>query len=240
MKPQKFIPQILLVIVVFAFLLSYAHADEPSTPLCTVVKVIDGDTLVAQCPGKNSEKVRLIGVDTPETKHPSKPVQFYGREASAFTKRMADGKRVRLEFDQAFAAKGHRGVYGRLLAYVYIKQSDGTWFDLNAELIRQGYAHAYTRFPFNRIDEFRQLESEARKASRGLWTESVKPTTPASKVKPNGKCLIKGNIGKGGKKIFHVPGGRWYKLTKIDESRGERWFCTEKEAVQAGWRKSSQ
>jgi len=201
----------------------------------TVTRVIDGDTLIVQAPNQKPEKIRLIGVDTPETKHPNKPVEHYGKEASAFTKRMADGKKVRLKFDVAFAAKKHRGVYGRLLAYVFVMQADGSWFDLNAELIKQGYAHAYTRFPFSRLEEFRKLEKEAREAKRGLWVEEVKPV----QVKPTGKCRIKGNISSKGKKIYHLPGMRWYKKTKIDASKGERWFCTEEEAVQAGWRKSS-
>ncbi len=109
--------------------------------------------------------MRLIGVDTPETKHPKKPVQYFGKEASAFTKHMVEGKRVRLEFDQANAHLGHRDRYKRTLAYVFLE--DGTL--LNAEIIRQGYGHAYTRFPFARAEEFRQYEREARGAELGLW-----------------------------------------------------------------------
>ena len=233
---QNRISHLAIVIVIFLLPLSYGHASELSVSLCTVSKVIDGDTLIVQFPDKKTEKVRLIGVDTPETEHPSKQVEHYGKEASAFTKRIADGKKVRLELDQAFKAKKHRGVYGRLLAYIFIQQADGSWLDLNAELIKQGYAHAYTRFPFSRLEEFRKLEKEAREAKRGLWAEEVKPV----QVKQTDKCLIKGNIGSKGKKIYHMPGMRCYKKTKIDESKGERWFCTEEEAVQAGWRKSSQ
>jgi len=131
-----------------------------------VVRVVDGDTVVVEPnPSPASERgrtVRLIGVDTPETVHPSKPVEHFGREASAFTKRMAAGRRVRLEFDQE-----RQDRYGRTLAYVYLE--DGTL--LNAELIRQGYGHAYTRFPFRYLEEFRALEREAREQRRGLWAE---------------------------------------------------------------------
>ncbi len=224
---------------------------QASQPLfCTVTRVVDGDTLIVACGERQSEKIRLIGVDTPETKHPTKPVQYFGREASAFTKKMCQGKEAKLEFDQAYAAKKHRGVYGRLLAYVYIKKPDGTWFDLNAELIKQGYAHAYTRFPFSRMEEFRRLEREAREAGRGLWGEAgnsndqMAPTTPAAtkgqRYEKNGQCLIKGNINSRGKKIYHLPGMRYYKQTKINEAKGEKWFCTEEEAQAAGWRKSNQ
>jgi micrococcal nuclease len=118
-----------------------------------VRRVIDGDTLELS----TGEDVRLIGVDTPETKHPKKPVERFGREAAAFMKRLVEGQEVRLESDQQRKDK-----YGRTLAYVYL--ADGTF--LNAEIVRQGYGFAYTRFPFTYLEEFRQWEREAK---RGLW-----------------------------------------------------------------------
>ena len=121
-----------------------------------VKRVIDGDTLELI----TGEQVRLIGVDTPETKHPRKPVEYFGKEATAFTLRTVAGKRVRLEYDQQRHDK-----YGRTLAYVYLE--DGTF--VNAEIIREGYGFAYTRFPFKYLEEFRRLEREAREAKRGLW-----------------------------------------------------------------------
>lgn len=122
------------------------------------MKVIDGDTIELS----NGEKIRLIGVDTPETKHPTKPVQYFGKEATAFTKKMAEGKQVKLEYDWQRTDK-----YGRTLAYVYLL--DGTF--LNAEIIKQGYGFAYTKFPFKYLEEFRQYEREAREQKRGLWAE---------------------------------------------------------------------
>ena len=124
--------------------------------LRTVIRVVDGDTIILD----GEEKVRLIGVDTPETKHPKKPVQYYGKEASAFTKKLCEGKTVRLEYDWQRQDK-----YQRTLAYVYLE--DGTF--VNAEIIIQGYGHAYTRFPFKYLDEFREYEKEARESGRGLW-----------------------------------------------------------------------
>jgi len=125
--------------------------------LCT--RVIDGDTILLDMNGEQ-ERVRLIGVDTPETVHPTKPVKYFGKEASEFTKSMVEGKRVRLEYDWQ-----RRDKYGRLLAYVYLE--DGTF--LNAEIIKQGYGFAYTRFPFKYLEEFRQYEREARENGKGLW-----------------------------------------------------------------------
>ena len=121
-----------------------------------VERVVDGDTIIVGGVGR----VRLIGVDTPESVDPRRPVEFFGEEASAFTRRLVEGKRVRLAYDWERTDR-----YGRTLAYVYLP--DGTF--LNAEIIRQGYGHAYTRFPFEHLERFRQLEREARQTGRGLW-----------------------------------------------------------------------
>ena len=131
--------------------------ESDETILCT--RVIDGDTIEISYFGKK-EKVRLIGVDTPETMHPQKPIEYFGKEASAFTKKMVEGKKIKLEFGQ-----NRRDKYKRLLAYVFLK--DGTF--VNSEIIKQGYGHAYTKFPFRYMNEFRQYEREARIRKRGLW-----------------------------------------------------------------------
>ena len=125
------------------------------------VRVVDGDTIIVEIAGEK-ERVRLIGVDTPETVHPNKPVEHYGKEASAFTKKMVDGEMVRLEYGLE-----SRDRYGRLLAYVFL--TDGTF--LNAEIIKQGYGFAYTRFPFKYMEQFRQYEREARESEIGLWAK---------------------------------------------------------------------
>ena len=121
-----------------------------------VERVVDGDTIIVRGVGR----VRLIGVDTPETVHPRRPVECFGKEASAFTKRLLEGQRARLEYDRERTDR-----YGRTLAYVYL--ANGTF--ANAEIVRQGYGHAYTRFPFRYLDQFRQHEREARRRERGLW-----------------------------------------------------------------------
>ena len=127
-------------------------------------------------------RVRLIGVDTPETVHPGRPVEFFGREASAFTKRLLEGRRVRLEYDRERTDR-----YGRTLAYVHL--ADGTF--ANAEIIRRGYGHAYTRFPFRHLDRFRRLEREARSAGRGLWNPAVSPPRAAAAGSPSGAAAAR-------------------------------------------------
>ena len=137
--------------LILILLLSLSHAQTYKIELA-----IDGDTFLLT----NGEYVRLVGVDTPETKHPQKPVEYFGKEAHLFTKRMGEGKEVRLEYDQT-----RRDRYNRILAYVYLM--DGTF--LYAEIIKQGYGFAYTKYPFKYMEEFRGYEREARENKRGLW-----------------------------------------------------------------------
>jgi len=136
----------------------FRPAPRPEGGWRVVVRAVDGDTLLLD----GDERVRLIGIDTPESVDPRRPVEYLGKEAAAFTRRLAEGKRVRLAFDQDRTDR-----YGRTLAYVFLE--DGTF--LNAEILRQGYAHAYTRFPFQYADQFRAYEREAREQRRGLWAE---------------------------------------------------------------------
>ena len=130
-----------------------------------VVSHIDGDTVRVKIPNPPDglsvvEIVRLLGVDTPETVHPNQSLQYYGEEASDFTRSRLLGRSVYLAFDWDL-----RDRYGRLLAYIYTGQ--GSCF--NSVLIREGYGYAYLSYPFQFMDEFQALEREARRESRGLW-----------------------------------------------------------------------
>lgn len=139
---------------------------EESVPqageLRKVIRVVDGDTIVVS----PNEKVRLIGVDTPETVHPKKSVACFGKEAKQFTRDAVEGKTIRLVLDKVNTSRRHKDKYRRTLAYAYL--DDGTM--LNRELIRRGYAHAYTRVPFRYLVEFRELERTARAEAVGLWS----------------------------------------------------------------------
>ncbi len=131
------------------------------TPNATLVKVVDGDTIDVLVSGRK-ERVRLIGIDTPETKKPNTPVQCFGPEASAFTASLLpDGTALYLERDVE-----PRDPYDRLLAYVYL--ADGTF--VNVEIVRQGYAHVLTIAPnIAHSSEFVHAASNARAANAGLW-----------------------------------------------------------------------
>ena len=135
----------------------------------TVTRVIDGDTVVLN----DGQKVRLIGVDCPES-YPSKKlkkdaerskqdvetIKALGRRATAFTRGLVEGQRVTLEHDQTLKDR-----YGRTLAYLRLE--DGR--NVNLEIIREGYGVAYTSYPFKYMESFRGAEREAREAKKGLW-----------------------------------------------------------------------
>ena len=130
-----------------------------------VERVIDGDTIKVRI-GDGIETVRYIGVDTPETVHPTRGVEPYGKAASAFNRALVAGRRVRLEFDVE-----RRDRYGRLLAYVYVDS-----LFVNAELLRRGYAQLMTVPPNVRhVDEFVRLQKAARAAGEGLWGADLRP-----------------------------------------------------------------
>jgi micrococcal nuclease len=139
----------------------------------TVSRVIDGDTIVVDLGGRQ-ERVRLIGIDTPETVSPVKPVQCYGKQASNHTKALLPrGTAVRLVRDV-----DGRDVYGRLLAYVY-RRADGLF--VNLELAADGYASLLT-YPPNvaHVDQFRAAVAAARRRDLGLWRTCGGPGVPAS------------------------------------------------------------
>ena len=201
-----------------------------------VTRVVDGDTIDVLIDGEN-KRVRYIGVNTPETVHPSKPVECFGAEASNRNKELVAGKQVRLVKDVSETDK-----YGRLLRYVYV---DDVF--VNLILIKEGYANASTYPPdvvYN--DVFREAEQEARESEVGLWGDKcqnesaseVPPAAPVVQSNSGSSCVVKGNINSDEVKIYHVPGCQSYNQTKINEEAGERWFCSEQEALEAGWRKA--
>jgi micrococcal nuclease len=139
-----------------------------------VTKVVDGDTFETEIDGKK-EKVRMLGIDTPEkfesnkldkdaerTGNDKKTIKKLGELSSEYAKKLLAGKKVRLEIDPIGDEKDR---YGRLLRYVYLE--DGTF--LNLKLVEDGYANAYTRFEISKKNEIVNAEKRARENKRGLW-----------------------------------------------------------------------
>jgi micrococcal nuclease len=225
MKKRTWIPtRLLFAIILFALVISVEtlwtfSGGDPNGEWVLVTEVVDGDTIYVGR-GWRSTKVRLIGVDTPETVHPQKPVEFFGPEASEFTKKQLKGEKVHLEFEPS----NQYDHYGRLLAYVFFL--DGTFF--NAELIRQGYAHVIAPSPFRYYKDFKNYERKAKIAGLGLWATKVKAFSIPAEV--TGKI-----IGNKRSKIYHLPGQTGYSHVK-EENRV--YFNTEEDAIKAGYRRA--
>jgi endonuclease YncB( thermonuclease family) len=141
---------------------SVKTAEQNQPGLYSVNHFVDGDTIAINMNG-SIETIRMIGIDTPETHKPNKPIQCYGPEAAAFTKKLIGGQSVRLKAD---SQDTNRDRYGRLLRYVYLP--DGRIVE--SELIKSGYGFAYTLFPFEKKDEFTADMKAAQAAHKGLWT----------------------------------------------------------------------
>jgi micrococcal nuclease len=151
------------LLIIAELLLFATPALAQNTQTVTVVRVVDGDTIEVNPTLSWTEDVRLLGVDTPETVDLGEPVEPYGPEASAFTKRQLEGERVTLIFDQQ-----KRDQYGRALAYVRISGQSVTF---NETLLKQGYGQLYVVPPNDRLEaRFSQAQDQARLAQRGIWS----------------------------------------------------------------------
>lgn len=145
---------------------SAVTSSPTSTSTYLVTQVVDGDTIKIQI-GNKIETVRLIGLDTPETVDPRKPVQCFGKEASNKGKELLSGRMVRIEIDPT---QGKRDKYDRMLAYVF--RDDGLFY--NKFMIENGYAHEYTyNVPHRYQAEFIAAEKSAEAAGLGLWNPSA-------------------------------------------------------------------
>lgn len=210
------------------------NEEKGNGEIAKVTRVIDGDTIEIE----GGERVRYIGIDTPETVDPRKTVQCFGVEASKKNKELVDGKMVRMEKDIT-----DRDKYNRLLRYVWLGDTL-----VNLALVQEGFAHSYSYPPDIKYqDKFVVAERQAREAKLGLWNACGSESSEKSVLQSQSSmtaqksvndCTIKGNINASGEKIYHISGCGSYLKTRIDEQHGERWFCSETEAQSAGWRKA--
>jgi endonuclease YncB( thermonuclease family) len=188
-------------------------------------EVVDGDTIAIA-----GTRVRLEGIDAPEAGQTCgrrlMGTWACGAEAANALARLVESKELRCE---------SRGLdkYGRVLAVCFLGQQD-----VNAWMVRQGHAWAFVKYSSSYVKQ----EAEARRERAGIWQGDAMPAweyrerrwTRAEPQAPQG-CAIKGNVTAHGK-IYHMPWSPWYDQIKIDPAKGRRWFCTEAEALAAGWR----
>lgn len=164
---------IMLIITVAGCSSSSKPSGAPGRESAKVIRAVDGDTLEVTLNGAK-QKVRLIGIDTPETKKPNTPVMYYGKEASDYTKKRLEGKTVELEWDV-----DRKDQYDRLLAYVWIGDEM-----FNRTLVQEGYARIAT-FPPNvkYVDLFKKDQEDARAKGKGLWKNYEAAFSPEKKSK---------------------------------------------------------
>lgn len=197
--------------------------------------VIDGDTMEVR-----GVRIRMQGIDAPESSQTcERDGQPYrcGQQAANHLDGLAGGKSVR-------CLEETKDKYGRTVAVCFAGD-----LDLNGRMVEEGWAMAYRQYSTAYVPN----EDRAKAAKKGVWAGTFQMPSDFRKAKKEGGvkpvaakggeatgpakgCPIKGNINAKGEKIFHVPGGRFYDNTAITETQGERWFCTEAEAVAAGWR----
>lgn len=151
----------LVVIILLVLAMNYLKVGQDQNQH-QVLKVVDGDTLLVDLYGQ-TETVRLIGVDTPETHHPSKPVQCFGPEASKYLEDKLEGEYVRLEAD---ALSDNKDRYDRLLRYVYTQAGEL----VNLSLVKEGYGFTVTGFEHTKMAEFVAAGNDAKSGQIGLWT----------------------------------------------------------------------
>tara|TARA_A100001037_G_scaffold300747_1_gene328879 strand:+ start:3424 stop:4167 length:744 start_codon:yes stop_codon:yes gene_type:complete len=223
----------LIVIVLFGTTLlslgAFAFAMDVDS-LTGPAYVIDGDTIKLK-----NKRIRLHGIDAPERK------QWCLKNSKKYRcgEKATGALKEKIGVAEINCKEMNTDRYKRIIAICRI----GT-LNLNKWMVRKGWALAYLKYS----RDYEYDEKVARNTKAGLWGGNfVKPWHWRRGIRLNNKkretrdeslCKIKGNIGRGKKLIYHLPNGKYYALTKIDEMKGERWFCSEKEATEAGWRKS--
>ena len=193
--------------------------------------VIDGDTIEIK-----GQRIRLHGIDAPESSQTCTldgKVWRCSQQAALQLSDMINKRNVRCE-------QKDKDYYGRLVCECFVGKTN-----INAWLVENGWAVAYRKYNTDFVTE----EANARAADVGIWKSKFDNPEDYRKRKktksvtvgqsnPVSDCEIKGNISRDGKKIYHLPGGKYYSQTKISTDKGEQWFCTEEEAKKAGWRLS--
>lgn len=224
-EPTKFRILVVCILMLALSVGGVALALASPTTVRGVAQIIDGDTIEI-----GAQAIRLHGIDAPEVgqRCETSSAREYrcGREAIDYLATLIEGRTVECVGD-AFDD------FDRLIAICNV---DGQ--DVSSALTTAGWAWAFVRFSDDYIDQERQAQT----ATRGIWQGRAQPAweyradrwNVAAQESPEG-CPIKGNISDNGR-IYHAPWSPWYTRTSINTARGERWFCSEREALDAGWR----
>lgn len=207
-------------ILVFIAALVLASTSALASPSAEAWRVVDGDTFDLE-----GLRIRLFGIDAPEYGQSCGPLDCGKAALNALADILSAGP-VRCD-------PIGTDLYGRSLA-----RCRAGGFDVNREMVRRGMAWAFVRY----ADDYAADERVAKTSGIGIWQHPSQPAWEyraekwdrAERSAPGG-CAIKGNISASGK-IYHPPWSPWYDKTRIDPERGERWFCSEDEAIDAGWR----
>lgn len=206
-------------------LLLLAAAPATADSITGQATIVDGDTIeILGVP------VRLEGIDAPETgqtcRRPGGGEYSCGKRAVDYLRKLVGGRQVTCTGEE-------RDRYGRLLAFCRVNG-----VDINRQMVLSGMAVAFLQYS----DTYAMEERQARAARAGIWNgEFVRPRRYRAGEwegagAAGGECVIKGNINSRGEKIYHLPWSKSYRKTRINPARGERWFCSESEALAAGWR----
>ena len=237
MIPRAILPFIFAGFALVASSADSLVADENVPPLVGRASVIDGDTIEIA-----GERIRINGIDAPESSQLCEDDQGQSYRCGAMSARaldqlLAESRPLRCEFVE-------RDQYGRFVGNCF--RADGV--NVAAALVRAGMALDWPRYSGG---AYALEQSAAVAAKAGIWQGEFQPPwewraaqrnslTVAPFIAPvtSDGCGIKGNISRSGEQIYHIPGMRDYDQTQINERAGERWFCSEAEAQDAGWRRA--
>lgn len=202
-----------------------------SAEMIGVASVIDGDTISI-----HGQSIRLDGIDAPESSQlcglDGKPWKCGQAAANALADHI--GRKTVICYEQS------RDRYGRPIASCTV-----AGMNVSAWVVREGWALAFRKYSRAYVDD----EAAAKAAKRGIWRGTFIPPwewraqragVPAASTPTPTGCRIKGNLTPKGERVYYAPGARGYAQTQVNPSRGERWFCTEAEAIAAGWRAAGQ